>query len=57
MHLTHYTLLFIKDLPAVGSEVTSDVESEWSEPPLKKSKLQELKAEEEVDVMVSACIH
>ena len=37
----------------MGSEITSDAESEESEPPLKNSKLRELESEEKEDVTVS----
>ena len=40
----------------MGVETTGDVESELSEPPLKKSKLQVLEPEEKEDIRVSVAL-
>ena len=52
-----YTFILLKDLSEGGSEIIpSDEEVEESEPPLKKSKLQELEPEEKEDVTVSVTL-
>ena len=52
-----YTFILLKDLSEGGSEIIpSDEEVEESEPPLKKSKLQELEEKEEATVSVTLCI-